>query len=127
VSLCVFSCAFTYIHSNILKQNVKSFAKYVKDFKGFDRDSFREFTRRTYRVIPYKKCILKSCRSCCNRQLRLYESAMGTTKKESDYEYIKKKAEDVFYDPAVATPELIDEVYASINDRRKLIKNINNC
>jgi hypothetical protein len=24
--------------------------------------------------------------------------------------------------PAVATPELIDEVYASINDRRKLIK-----
>jgi hypothetical protein len=37
---------------------------------------------------------------------------------------IKKKAEDVFYDPAVATPELIDEVYASINDRRKLIKTL---
>jgi hypothetical protein len=30
--------------------------------------------------------------------------------KRGDYEYIKKKAEDVFYDPAVATPELIDEV-----------------
>jgi hypothetical protein len=29
-----------------------------------------------------------------------------------------------FYDPAVATPELIDEVYASINDRRKLIKTL---
>jgi hypothetical protein len=35
-----------------------------------------------------------------------------------------QKAEDVFYDPAVATPELIDEVYASINDRRKLIKTL---
>jgi hypothetical protein len=44
--------------------------------------------------------------------------------KRGDYEYIKKKAEDVFYDPAVATPELIDEVYASINDRRKLIKTL---
>jgi hypothetical protein len=43
--------------------------------------------------------------------------------KRGDYEYIKKKAEDVF-DPAVATPELIDEVYASINDRRKLIKTL---
>jgi hypothetical protein len=50
-------------------------------------------------------------------------SAMGDSyPKRGDYEYIKKKAEDVFYDPAVATPELIDEVYASINDRRKLIK-----
>jgi hypothetical protein len=53
--------------------------------------------------------------------------AMGDSyPKRGDYEYIKKKAEDVFYDPAV-TPELIDEVYASINDRRKLIKNINCC
>jgi hypothetical protein len=29
-----------------------------------------------------------------------------------------------FLRPAVATPELIDEVYASINDRRKLIKTL---
>jgi hypothetical protein len=34
---------------------------------------------------------------------------------------IKKKAEDVFYDPKVATKELIDEVYESVN-RIKLIK-----
>jgi hypothetical protein len=30
-----------------------------------------------------------------------------------------------FYDPAVVTPELIDEVYASINEEN--YKNINNC
>jgi hypothetical protein len=29
----------------------------------------------------------------------------------------KKKAEDVFYDPKVATKELIDEVYESVNDQ----------
>jgi hypothetical protein len=33
-----------------------------------------------------------------------------------------RKAEDVFYDPKVATKELIDEVYESVNDRIKLIK-----
>jgi hypothetical protein len=30
-------------------------------------------------------------------------SAMGDSYPRGDYEYIKKKAEDVFYDPAVAT------------------------
>ena len=55
----------------------------------------------------------------------LYESAMGDSyPKRGDYEYIKKKAEDVFYDPKIATKELIDEVYESVNDRIKLIKTL---
>ena len=44
--------------------------------------------------------------------------------KRGDYEYIKKKAEDVFYDPAVATKEIVDEVYETVNDRNKLIKTL---
>jgi hypothetical protein len=35
----------------------------------------------------------------------------------------RKKAEDVFYDPKIAT-DLIDEVYATVNDRIKLIKTL---
>ena len=55
----------------------------------------------------------------------LYESAMGESyPKRGDYEYIKKKAEDVFYDPAVATKEIVDEVYETVNDRNKLIKTL---
>ena len=55
----------------------------------------------------------------------LYESAMGDSyPKRGDYEYIRKKAEDVFYDPKIATPELVDEVYATVNDRIKLIKTL---
>ena len=55
----------------------------------------------------------------------LYERAMGDSyPKRGDYEYIKKKAEAVFYDPKMATKELVDEVYASINDRIKLIKTL---
>ena len=44
--------------------------------------------------------------------------------KRSDYEVIKKKAQDVFYDPEVATKELVDEVYETVNDRNKLIKTL---
>lgn len=55
----------------------------------------------------------------------LYESAMGESyPKRGDYEYIKKKAENVFYDPAIATQEIVDEVYQSVNDRNKLIRTL---
>jgi pimeloyl-ACP methyl ester carboxylesterase len=55
----------------------------------------------------------------------LYESAMGESyPKRGDYDYIKKKAENVFYDPAVATKEIVDEVYKSVNDRSKLIRTL---
>jgi len=55
----------------------------------------------------------------------LYENAMGDTyPKRGDYEYIKNKTAQTFYDPNVATPELVDEVYATVNDRIKLIKTL---
>src|SRR5690606_15453601 len=55
----------------------------------------------------------------------LYESAMGESyPKRGDYEYIKQKAENVFYDPAVATKEIVDEVYETVNDRNKLIRTL---
>lgn len=50
----------------------------------------------------------------------LFESAMGTTfPKRGNYEYMKQKAESVFYDPAVATKELVDDVYKTVNDLKK--------
>ena len=48
----------------------------------------------------------------------------GGYTKRSDYEVIKKKAQDVFYDPEVATKEIVDEVYATVNDRNKLVKTL---
>lgn len=53
----------------------------------------------------------------------LYESAMGTTfPKRGDYEFIKRKTESTFYDPKVATKELVDEVFDIVNDRNKGIR-----
>ena len=55
----------------------------------------------------------------------LYESAMGDSyPKRGDYEFIKKKCENVFYDPKTATKEIVDEVFATVNDRGKVIKTL---
>jgi len=53
----------------------------------------------------------------------LFESAMGTSfPKRGDYEFIRKKTEDTFFDPSVASKELVDEVYDIVNDRNKAIR-----
>ncbi|HSZ87293.1 MAG TPA: alpha/beta fold hydrolase [Puia sp.] len=53
----------------------------------------------------------------------LFESAMGDSyPKRGNYEYIKKKAELTFYDPNIATKELVDEVYEIVTNRLKALK-----
>ncbi len=53
----------------------------------------------------------------------LFENGMGDSyPKRGDYDYIKKKTEMTFYDPAVATKELVDEVFSITNNRLKVIK-----
>ena len=53
----------------------------------------------------------------------LFENGMGDSyPKRGDYDYIKKKTEQTFYDPATATKELVDEVFSITNNRLKVIK-----
>lgn len=53
----------------------------------------------------------------------LFENGMGDTyPKRGDYEYIRKKTELTFYDPAMATKELVDELYETVNVRIKAVK-----
>src|ERR1044072_9121878 len=53
----------------------------------------------------------------------LYESGMGDSyPRRKDYEYIRKKTELTFYDPATATTQLIDEVYEICNNRLQLVR-----
>ena len=55
----------------------------------------------------------------------LYERTFGDSfPRKNDRSYIRKKAEEVFYDPAVATEELVDEVFSVVNDRAKGIKTV---
>ncbi|HET8804640.1 MAG TPA: alpha/beta hydrolase [Aequorivita sp.] len=113
----------------LLRTNVKNFAKYVSQFIAH---------------LGYKEVILLGnslgghigllCTKMYPEKVKalvitgssgLYESAMGESyPKRGDYEYIKQKAENVFYDPAVATKEIVDDVYATVNDRTKLIRTL---
>ena len=53
----------------------------------------------------------------------LFENGMGDSyPKRGDYNYIKKKTELTFHDPAMATKELVDEVYEITISRVKVIK-----
>lgn len=53
----------------------------------------------------------------------LFENGMGETyPKRGDYEYIRKKTELTFYDPNMATKELVDEVFSITNNRMKVLK-----
>ena len=113
----------------LLKTNVKQFAKYLKQF--IDHKKFKEvilvgnslgghigllFTK----MYPeYVKALVITGSS------GLYESAMGESyPKRGDKDYIRKKTENVFYDPKIATPELVEDVYDTVNDRTKLIRTL---
>lgn len=53
----------------------------------------------------------------------LFESGMGDGyPKRGDYEYIKRKTAETFYDPSIATKELVDEVFEIVNNRDKAIR-----
>jgi pimeloyl-ACP methyl ester carboxylesterase len=114
---------------NLLKTNVKAFAKYVKDFitfKKFERVILLGNSLGGHIALYHTKMYPeKMLGLVITGSSGLYESAMGDSyPRRGDYDYIQKKAEAVFYDPKIATKEIVDEVYAMANDRIKLIKTL---
>lgn len=114
---------------SLLKTNVKSFAKYLYDFieyKELDDVILLGNSLGGHIGLYHTKLYPEKIKALIiTGSSGLYESAMGGSyPKRSDYEVIKKKAQDVFYDPEVATKEIVDEVYETVNDRNKLIKTL---
>ena len=55
----------------------------------------------------------------------LFESSLGDNyPRKSDYEYIRKKTAETFYDPNMASKELVDEVFDIVNTREKALRTI---
>lgn len=114
---------------SLLKTNVKSFAKYLQEFiqfKGLDNVILLGNSLGGHIGLYHTKHYPEKVKALViTGSSGLYESAMGGGyTKRSDYEVIKKKAQDVFYDPKIATKEIVDEVYETVNDRNKLIKTL---
>lgn len=113
----------------LLRTNVKSFAKFVEGFiahKKLENVILLGNSLGGHVGLLHTKLYPKKVKALIiTGSSGLYESAMGDGyPKRGDYEFIKKKAQDVFYDPEVATKEIVDEVYETVNNRLKLVKTL---
>jgi pimeloyl-ACP methyl ester carboxylesterase len=112
---------------SLINTNVKNFAKYLRDFieyKNYQNIILVGNSLGGHIGLYYTKLNPNRVSGLViTGSSGLYESAMGGGyTKRSDYNVIKAKAEEVFYDPAVATKEIVDDVYETVNDKSKLIK-----
>ncbi|MGC1516750.1 MAG: alpha/beta hydrolase [Maribacter sp.] len=113
----------------MLQTTVKNFAKYLKKFiehKALEDVILLGNSLGGHIGLLHTKMYPSKVKALViTGSSGLYESAMGDGyPKRGDYEFIKKKAQDVFYDPEVATKEIVDEVFATVNDRIKLVKTL---
>lgn len=113
----------------LIKTNVKNFARFLEQFieyKGLKDVILLGNSLGGHIGLLHTKMYPEMVKALViTGSSGLYESAMGDGyPKRGDYEFIKKKAQDVFYDPAVATKEIVDEVFATVNDRMKLVKTL---
>jgi pimeloyl-ACP methyl ester carboxylesterase len=112
---------------DILHTSVTGLAKHVHQFiehKGFDHIHMLGNSLGGHVALIY---VLKHPEKVKSLTLTgssgLFENAMGDSyPKRGDYEYIKNKTALTFYDPAMATPELVDEVFEITKNRIKVIK-----
>jgi pimeloyl-ACP methyl ester carboxylesterase len=111
----------------LLTLGVKSLSKYVYKFLKFKKlsqvvligNSLGGHVGLAFTVAhqPYVKALVLTGSS------GLYENAFGGSfPRRESYDYIKEKVAYTFYDPAIATKELVDEVFKSVNDRSRVIR-----
>ena len=110
----------------LLKTSVKELAKFLDNF--IIHKKIKDFVLMGNSLgghigLYYTKMFNKAKGMILTGSSGLYEKGMGSGyTKRGDYNVIKKKVEEVFYSPEVATKELVDEVFKTVNDRSKLIK-----
>ncbi|QTD39296.1 alpha/beta hydrolase [Polaribacter batillariae] len=113
----------------LLKTNVKSMASFLKDFMEFKKLDKAILLGNSLgghiglyftKHYPEKVSALVLTGSS-----GLYEKAMGDSfPKRGNYEYIEKKTKAVFYDPTIATKELVDDVFKIVNNRSAVIRTL---
>ena len=113
--------------SNILNTNVKFFAEFVYKFIKFKKLKDVIILGNSlggHVGLIFSKLYPKLVKGLVlTGSSGLYENSMGDSyPKREDYEYIKERTEAVFFSPKIATKKIIDEVYETVNDRKKLIK-----
>ena len=113
--------------ASILDTNVKFFANYINKFinlLGLKHVILVGNSLGGHVALLHSKLFPKVTKALVlTGSSGLYENSMGDTyPKRGDYEFIKKKTQNVFYSPKIATKEIVDEVFESVNNRNKVIK-----
>ena len=113
--------------ASLLDTNVKYFAKFINNFIKYlniDQAILIGNSLGGHISLLHSKLFPNSTKGLIlTGSSGLYENAMGDTyPKRGSYKFIKKKTQDVFYSPKIATKEIVDEIFESVNDRRKVIR-----
>jgi pimeloyl-ACP methyl ester carboxylesterase len=113
----------------LLKTNVKNLSKFLGDFmahKKIDKAILLGNSLGGHIALYFTKLNPKKVSAIVLAgSSGLYEKSLGDTyPKRGNYEYIKAKTQEVFYDPEIATKEVVDEIFASVNDRIRVIKTL---
>ena len=113
--------------SKLLDTNVKFFAKFVNEFVKFKK--LKDFvivgnSLGGHVGLIYAKFFPNLLKGLVlTGSSGLYENSMGDSyPKREDYNFIRKKTEGVFYDPKVATKDLVDRVFKITNKRDTIIR-----
>ncbi len=113
----------------LLKTNIKNLAKFLNDFiefKKLDRVVLVGNSLGGHIGLYFANHYPEKVKALAlTGSSGLYENSMGDSyPRRGDRDYVTAKARDVFYDPAIATEELVDDVYSVINDRNSLIRTL---
>ncbi|CAM1351435.1 alpha/beta fold hydrolase [Tenacibaculum insulae] len=113
----------------LLKTNVKNLAKFLHEFieyKGLKDVVLLGNSLGGHIALYYTKHYSQDVGALVlTGSSGLYEKSMGDSyPKRGNYEYIETKAQEVFYDPKIATKELVDDIYKIVNDRVKTLKTL---
>lgn len=111
----------------LTRATLKGLKKHVQDFvesKGYNNISVLGNSLGGHLTLMYALDNVANVRSIIlTGSSGLYEKSLGDTfPKRGNYEFIKERTAYTFYDPAMATKELVDEVFEIVNNRNKAIR-----
>lgn len=113
----------------LLQTNVKNMAQFIHEFmefKGIEKAVLLGNSLGGHIALYFTKHYPEKVEALVlTGSSGLYEKAMGDSfPKRGNYEYIQEKARAVFYDPAIANKELVDNVFKIVNDRSAAIRTL---
>jgi 2-hydroxy-6-oxonona-2,4-dienedioate hydrolase len=111
----------------LLKTSVGGMATYIKDFmlfKGLNNVTLLGNSLGGHVALVCALDVPEKIHSLVlTGSSGLYENAFGGSfPRREDKEYLRQKIAVTFYDPTVATDDLVEEVYKIVNDRSKLVR-----